>query len=261
MSSPFLSPIIFNYKDITIDSINNIKYDYITKLEELNNMFLSIPLQDLCWNNFIKPLIHFYNTYTFDTLLNMKNFHKSEEIRTKCSEINSEIEQYNINNNMRIDLYNLYKYYYINTYHFESQNLSDEEKIFFQKTMKDFKKSGLELDDGAYERVKEIKNELSELIASYELNVDNYSKEFLFTESELDGLPQLFLDEHKTSNNMIKITLEYPDYIFVMTYCKNRDIRKQMNYEYKRRAYDTNVEIAEKVFPGFKQYHYSKTIF
>ena len=210
-----LKPIIFNYKDLTIDIINSIKDDYIDKLEKLNDMLLSIPLQDINTDNFIKPIFYFYNTYTYDTLLNMKNFHTSDEIRTHCSKINSELEQYNINNNMRKDLYNMYKYYYTNTYPKESYNLTDEENNMIHKIMKDFKKSVLELYDVSYNSVKEIKNQLSELISEYELNVDNYTMEFLFTESELDGLPQLFLDENKTYD-MIKVTLEYPDYIPVI---------------------------------------------
>jgi thimet oligopeptidase len=114
--------------------------------------------------------------------------------------------------------------------------------------MTNYKKLGLELNEESYKRVKEINNELSELTSSYELNVDNYNKEFFFSPEELDGLQQSFLDERKTADNKIKITLQYPDYIPVMEFCKNREIRKQMNYEYKRKAYDTNVDIAEKVF-------------
>lgn len=34
----------------------------------------------------------------------------------------------------------------------------------------------------------------------------------------------------------------------MMTYCKNREVRKQLNYEFKRRAYDINIEIAERIF-------------
>jgi len=242
------SPIILNYKDITINQINSIKDDYIAKLEKVNDIILNIPIANLTWDNFIQLIIDFNNTYTDTAILNMKNFHTSEEIRASCSEIDSELEQYNINNSMRKDLYNCYQFYYLNTYPNESSKLTDEQKNYMTQTMLEFTKLGLGLDNDAYNRVKEIKNELSELTSSYELNVDNYNKEFFFDPSELVGLPQSFLDDRKTDDNKIKVTLQYPDYVPIIDYCKNREIRKQMNYEYKRRAYDTNVEIAEKVF-------------
>jgi Zn-dependent oligopeptidase len=245
-----LSLIILNYKDITIDQISAIKDDYITNLEKVNDNILNNPHAFLTWDNFIQPIIDFQNNYTNIAILNMKNFHPSEEIRAFCSEIDSELEQYNINNNMRKDIYNYYSFYYINTYPHESSKLTDEQKNFMIQIMLDFTKLGLGLEDESYNRVKEIKNELSELTSTYELNVDNYSKEFLFTQEQLEeaGLPQSFIDERKTDDGKIKISLQYPDYVPMMDYCKNREIRKQMNYEYKRKAYDTNVEIAEKVF-------------
>jgi len=244
------SLIILNFKDITPEIINSIKDDYIANLEKVNDTFLNIPHESLTWDNFIQLIINFHNNFTNTAFLNMKNFHTSEEIRSLCSEIDTELEQYNINNNMRRDIYNCYQFYYVNTFPKESSILTDEQKSYITQIMLEFKKLGMELDDESYNRVKEIKNELSELTSDYELNVDNYSREFLFTQKELDGLPQSFIDTriHKVDNGKIKITLQYPDYNPVMEYCKNRDIRKQINYEYKRKAYDTNIEIAEKVF-------------
>jgi Zn-dependent oligopeptidase len=243
-----LSVIILNYKDITSAIIRNIKDDYISNLEKVNDIILKIPFQDLIWDNFIQPFIDFHNTYTNTAILNMKNFHQSEEIRELCSDIDSELEQYNINNNMRKDIYNAYKYYYTNTYPNESSKLTNEQQNYMKVKMVEFNKLGLGLDDEPYNRVKEIKNEISELSSSYELNVDNYSREFFFTPEQLDGLPQSYIDERKTEDGKIKVTLQYPDYIPLMEYCKDRNIRKMMIYEYKRRAYDTNVDIAEKIF-------------
>jgi len=243
------SPIILNFKDITPEIINSIKDDYISKLELVNDKILNSAHLFLTWDNFIQSIIDFQNTFTNTAILNMKNFHQSEEIRALCSEIDSELEQYNINNNMRKDLYNAYNFYYLSIYPNEKSKLTTEQQNYMKDIMIDFKKLGMELNDESYNRVKEIKNELSELTSDFELNVDNYSREFIFTTQELgDGLSQSFLDSHKTEDGKIKITLQYPDYNPVMEYCKNRDIRKQLNYEYKRRAYDTNVEIAEKVF-------------
>ena len=242
------SPIYLNYKDLTIDEINSIKDEYISKINKLNDTILNIPHTNLTWDNFIQIIIDLNNSFVKIALLNMKQFHTSEEIREHCSEVSTEIEQFDIENNMRKDIYNCYVFYYLNTFPNESSKLTDEQKNYIKHVMTNYKKLGLELNEESYKRVKEINNELSELTSSYELNVDNYNKEFFFTLEELDGLQQSFLDERKTTDNKIKITLQYPDYIPVMEFCKNREIRKQMNYEYKRKAYDTNVDIAEKVF-------------
>jgi hypothetical protein len=79
------SPIILNFKDITPEIINSIKDDYISNLEKVNNTFLNTPHESLTWDNFIQPIIDFQNKFTNTAILNMKNFHTSEEIWSVCS--------------------------------------------------------------------------------------------------------------------------------------------------------------------------------
>ena len=92
---------------------------------------------------------------------------------------------------------------------------------------------------------KEIKKEISELTSDYDLKLDHYNKDFEFELNQVSGLPESFVEKH-TIDGQIIVNLKYPNFIPMMEYCKNRDIRKQLSYEFKRRAYDTNVEIAEK---------------
>jgi Zn-dependent oligopeptidase len=238
---------LLNYKTLTTDILDSVLSIYISQTEELNTKILNLNKTNLSWSTLVQPSININNTYIISAFLQMKQFHPNEKIREHANNISTKLEQYSIENSMRKDIYTIVKYYYDNQYKLEQVKLSNEQRSYFEDIIKNYKHSGLDLPDDKYIRLKDIKKEISQLSSQYELNLDNYSKTFEFTKDQLDGLPDKFIKD-RISNNIIKVTLEYPDYIPVMEYCKNRDIRKQLNYEFSRKAYDTNVELAEKIF-------------
>jgi thimet oligopeptidase len=238
---------LLNYKTVTTQILDSVLSSYISQTEELNKNILNLDRTKLSWVTLVQPSIDINNTYIISAFLQMKQFHPDEKIREYANEISTKLEQYSIENSMRKDIYNIVKYYYDNQYKIEQDKLSDEQKSYFEDIIKEYKHSGLDLPNDKYNRLKDIKKEISKLSSQYELNLDNYSKTIEFTKEQLDGLPDKFIKD-RISNNKIKVTLEYPDYIPIMEYCKNRDVRKQLNYEFSRKAYDINIDLAEKIF-------------
>ena len=248
--------VILNYNGLTTASFDMVKEKYTDNTNKLNELILGLSLVSLTWNTLIQPTIDSNNNFIDSAYLEMKSFYESEELREYATDISTEIEQFDIENNMRKDLYTVYKYYYDNQYQTEKSTLNEEQINYMEDLIINYKKLGLDLPDEKYNRVKDIKKEISELTSAYSLNVDNYDREFVFNVNDVNGLPEKFIKDHiqtnvdtsGNSNQQIKVNLKYPDYVPMMEYCSNREIRKQLNYEFKRKAYDTNVEIAEKVF-------------
>ena len=238
---------LLNYKTLTTDILDSVLSIYISQTKKLNTKILNLDKTKLSWLTLVQPSIDINDTYIISAFIQMKQFHPDEKIREHANNISTKLEQFSIENNMRKDIYNIVKYYYNNQYKIEQTKLSEEQKSYIEDIIKNYKHSGLDLPDDQYNKLKNIKKEISQLSSQYELNLDNYSRTFEYTKEQLDGLPDKFIKD-RISNNKIKVTLEYPDYIPVMEYCKNRDIRKQLNYEFSRRAYDTNIELAEKIF-------------
>lgn len=244
-----MNNVLLNYKDLTKDKLNQLLYSYIDQSEILNKNILNLDLSNLTWINLVEPYIKLNNNFIEFSYLNMKQFHENEFIREYASNISIKLTQYNIDITMRKDLYKINKHYYDNQFKLEKYKLTIEQISYFEDVMKMYNKLGLDLSDDRYERVKNIKKEISQLTTDFELNVDNYKKTFEFTIEQVNGLPESFIKEHLVnSSKKIQVTLDYPDYIPMMEYCKDRNIRKQLNIEFASRAQETNVEIIEKVF-------------
>ena len=241
--------VILNYNSIDAKQIIEIKESYINGITNLNNELLKLSLDSLTWLNTIQPMIDFNNNFVSTTYLQMKSFHPNEEIRDAATDTSVELEQFDIENSMRKDIYSIYKHYYENQYKKEQNNLSQEQKSYFENEMKEYKILGLDLPEDKYNKVIKLKKEIVELEAKFQENLDNYEKRFVFDLETIPGLPEKFIKDHLLPNHtQVHISLKYPDYFPMQEYCQNRDIRKQLNYEFKRRAYDSNIELAEKIF-------------
>lgn len=243
-----MDSVLLNYKDLTTNTLDNVYTKYVEQNEEINNAILKLDLNKLSWDNLVQPYIVLNNTFVDGSYLNMKQFHENEQIREHASSVSVKLTQYSIDNSMRLDLYKINKHYYDNQYQQEKSSFTKEQISYVEDAMLAYKKIGLDLPEAKYNRVKEIKKEITQLTTEFELNVDNYRRNFEFNIKDVEGLPESFIDEHKIENNKIKVTLEYPDYIPMMEYCKNREIRKKLNFEFGCRAKDLNEEIIEKVF-------------
>ena len=241
--------VILNYKNLSVSQLDDVKTIYIRVIEDLNSQFLKLSKEELSWNNLIQPSIDFSNTYIDSAFLNMKSFHTDSDIRKHASKIKTEIDQFDIENDMRKDLFELYKYYYDNQYQEEKKVLNEEQISYFENKIKDYIRIGLNLPTREFERVKIIKKQLSELTSNFDLNLVNYNKELVFDLAEVPGLPESFITKHlHNDGKSIKINLKLPDTTPVAEYCQNREVRKKLYFELHRRVYDINVEIAEEVF-------------
>jgi Zn-dependent oligopeptidase len=104
----------------------------------------------------------------------MKDFSTDEKIREVCSDLETEIEQWAIEQSMRKDLYLKYKYYNDN----HSEQLTEEQQSYLSDIMTRYKIGGMELPDDKFNELKEIKKTISELCSQFSLNLgnENYSE-------------------------------------------------------------------------------------
>ncbi len=239
--------VLLNYSAITEDLLINIKKSYIESYESLVNELLQIPNDQLNWSNFIQPLINHDNSNLDLAYLQMKDFYSDEKIREICSDLETEIEKWSIEQSMRKDLYNKYKHYCDNQYQTEKENLSEEQQSYLSDVMIGYKIGGMELPDEKFNELKEIKKTISELCSQFSLNLGNENYSENISIDQFTGLPEKFIQERLNEDGSLKITLKYPDVIPIMEYASNRDLRKKISVLFKSRCMEENTPLVEKV--------------
>ena len=119
--------------------------------------------------------------------------------------------------------------------------------------LRDFKLSGIALNDDDKKRYGEIVSRLSDLSSSYSNNVLDATHAFtvnITDEKELSGLPASALAAAKAlaksnEDSGFTFTLDFPSYLPVMTYCDNSELREKMYSAFVTRASDQGPNSGE----------------
>ena len=126
------------------------------------------------------------------------------------------------------------------------QELDEAQRKVIDNALRDFRLSGIALDDADKQRYGELQQKLSELTTKFSENVmdatDGWSK-LIADEAELEGLPASALAaakqlaEAKGEAGWL-ITLDFPSYFAVITYADNRQLRREVYEAFATRASD-----------------------
>lgn len=238
-----------NYRNLTTDDLKMFLEDYKHQVSNLNDSLANLENETLSWKSFILPQleidIKFSSKYQ---LLNMDSFHTNPEIRQICNTISTEFYKFGIDQTMRRDVFLKFKYYYENQFQNEKLNFSSERIRYIEESWKQYLMDGLNLNDLDFERVKNIKKELTEMSSKFSFNLTNENTTFEFEFEQLDGMQEDWLKSRLQESGLYKVTLKYPDYLPIMEYCKVRETRKKMSQAFNSRCSQENAPLSEQTY-------------
>lgn len=123
-----------------------------------------------------------------------------------------------------------------------------QSKRLYQLTMRDFKRSGVSLNEAQRERIKAINDELTQLTQRFSKNVNGDTRRVEISRDELKGLPQDFIKgKPKADNDAIILTTDYPDFFPFQKYAESRSARAKLYKAFMQRGYPANVEVLKRV--------------
>ncbi|WP_411726348.1 M3 family metallopeptidase [Methyloglobulus sp.] len=214
------------------------------------------------WENFIEPLENADDKLNkaWSPVSHMNSVINSDALRDAYNACLPKLSAYSTEMGQNEALFNAYRFIAESP---EYPSLTIAQQKIINNALRDFKLSGIDLDNEKKQRYKEISQELSKLASNYEenlLDATNAWSKLLKNEEELAGLPPSALAQAKqTAENAGQtgwmITLQFPSYHAVMTYADNRDLRREHYEAYSTRASELgphagqwdNTEIMEKI--------------
>ena len=123
-----------------------------------------------------------------------------------------------------------------------------ETQYYVEKTLRDFRLSGVDKDEATRDKIKKLQEELVLVSQEFGRNIREDKSSITCTAAELAGLPQDFIDRHKPgTDGKITLTMEYPDYGPVNTYAKSEDLRRRAYMVYQNRAFPKNIEVLDRM--------------
>jgi thimet oligopeptidase len=117
-------------------------------------------------------------------------------------------------------------------------------RYYVQRQLLEFRLAGVDKDEATRARLKKLSDQATEEQSMFDRNISDGKKEVEADPSELDGLPQDYIDRHKPgANGKIKLTTDYPDALPVFSFAKSNELRRRVTLAFNTRAYPKNQEV------------------
>src|SRR5262245_53424056 len=100
---------------------------------------------------------------------------------------------------------------------------------YVAKTLREFRRAGVDRDDPTRARVRELQDELVTIGQAFDRNIRADTKVAAVPPAALDGLPADYVRAHEVSDDgLVRITTDYPDYLPFMMYARDAAAREQL---------------------------------
>lgn len=169
-----------------------------------------------------------------------------KDIRDACHNASLSLSQFAVETFFNKEIYTAFIEYL--DHKGKEEVLNKEEKYFLDESLKDFKRSGFNLPEDEFNKVKEIKKELSQLGLEFDKNINTDNSFIEVDEKDLTGLePDFIYALNKTDDGKIILKCDYPTYFGIMDNCTNADVRKKFYFLFQNRAYPKNIEVLNSI--------------
>jgi len=176
---------------------------------------------------------------------NLNSAETNPEIQKLAQEISPLLSEFNNDLLLNKELFEKIKKVYDDR---SNLDLSGEQIMLLEKIYKNFTRNGANLDTEKQARLREIDKLLSLTSLKFGENVLAETNNFqlhISNENELEGIPETVREsaqeiaKEKGKEGYI-LTLDFPTYIPVMKFSKNRNLRKQMFLGFGSKAFKDN---------------------
>lgn len=176
---------------------------------------------------------------------NLNSAETNPEIQKLAQEISPLLSEFNNDLLLNKELFKKIKKVFDDR---SNHDLTEEQIMLLEKIYKNFTRNGANLDKEKQARLREIDKLLSLTSLKFGENVlaeTNNFQLYISDENELEGIPEAVKESAKEiakdkGEEGYILTLDFPTYIPVMKFAKNRNLRKQMFLGFGSKAFKDN---------------------
>jgi len=204
---------------------------------------------DPTWDTLAQPMQSLENKLenAWSVISHLNGVMNSDELRTVYKSCLEKLTEYTTELSQNSELCEAYKKLKARE---DFRDLSDAQRKSVENTLRDFHLGGVDLPQAQKEQYANLSMELSELSNRFSDNVLDATQHWykhITDEADLSGLPQSALDGAREAARQKEldgyvITLDFPSFYPVLTYCDNRDLRHEVYQAFVTRASDVGPD-------------------
>lgn len=181
----------------------------------------------------------------------MQNTHTDSLIRAEAFACETTLSKYSNELSLNEDLYHAIKEYAATS---DAANLKqDYQKRYLSKILEDFERNGFALDSTQRYKLKQLKDDITEIGNQFDKNIATYQDFLTLREGDMAGMPEDYRKARRQPDGTYKIDLSYPSYLPFMKYAQSDKARRDLYMKYQNRAANTNMDVLKQLLQKRKE--------
>jgi thimet oligopeptidase len=173
----------------------------------------------------------------FSTASLLANVHPDEAVRTQAED--AEQDAHRLLTELSLDRRN-----YDVLSAVDAGPLDRQARRMLDKSLLDFRRSGVDRDDETRDRLRHLAERQTEVGQTFSKNIRDGVGRLRVAPERLTGLPADFVAARPPGEDgLVGLSTEYPDYVPVMTFAADRELRREMLTAFLNRAWPHNDEV------------------
>jgi thimet oligopeptidase len=172
----------------------------------------------------------------------LANVHPLEGVRTTCEQAEVEVDRLGTELRQDRGLYEIFAAA-------DPAGLEPTAARLLEKTLDDFRRAGVDLDDATRARLAEINDRLTVVGQEFSRTIRDDVRTVRVEPERLAGLPQDWLDEHPVGDDgLVTVTTDYPDSLPARMFAHDADVRRQVTVAFLERGWPANGPLLDEMF-------------
>jgi thimet oligopeptidase len=118
-----------------------------------------------------------------------------------------------------------------------------------ERTLRDFRRSGVDRDEATRERLRELSERLILLSQDFSKNIRENVRSIRIAPERLAGMPQDWVDAHPVEQDgLVTVTTDYPDVVPFRTFAHDAAARRELVTQFLTIAWPDNDEVLQNIF-------------
>ncbi|WP_345507048.1 M3 family metallopeptidase [Terrabacter aeriphilus] len=131
----------------------------------------------------------------------------------------------------------------------DGSGLDADASRVLERTLRDFRRSGVDRDEATRERLRELGERAILLSQEFSKNIREDVRSIRLSPDRLDGMPQDWVDAHPVeADGLVTVTTDYPDVVPFRTFARDAEARRELVTQFLTIAWPANDRVLQQIF-------------
>jgi thimet oligopeptidase len=168
--------------------------------------------------------------------------HPDSQVRDRAESVAQQVQKLDTDLGLDTELYAVFA-------GLDGSGLDADASRVLERTLRDFRRSGVDRDEATRERLRELSERAILLSQEFSKNIRENVRSIRVTPERLAGMPADWVEAHPVGDDgLVTVTTDYPDVVPFRTCAHDADARRELVTEFLTIAWPDNDRVLQDIF-------------